>query len=322
MWRYSCRGSLTLDRPRIIGILNVTPDSFSDGGQNASINDAMRAADRMASEGADMLDVGGESTRPGAHRVPADEQIRRVVPVIEAIRHSPGPLSDIPICVDTTLAAVARAALNAGADAINDVSAGTEDPAMVPLAAEFGAGLVLMHRTKAPPLDQYSDQYQVPPILDGALAVVIAFLDERSRAAIASGVACESLVLDLGLGFGKTVEQNLELVRGTRELVKLGFPVLSAASRKSFVGRVGLGQDSQPHERLLGTIALSVTHLAMGARLFRVHDVGAHAQALRVAEAIFRSAHEPGISTAFLAGGFSLSGRIAEQCRETTARVE
>jgi len=289
VWRYSRRGILVLDRPRVIGILNVTPDSFSDGGQHLSVREAFRAADQMVSEGADMLDLGGESTRPGAHRVSADEQIRRVVPVLEAIRKAPGPLSGIPISIDTTRSAVARAGLNAGADAINDVSAGTEDPELISLAAEFGAGLVLMHRVHAPPIDQYSDHYQSPPIAGTALGAVAAFLAERSNAAIAAGVHRESLVLDPGLGFGKTVEQNLELVRGTGELLKLGFPLLSAASRKSFVGRVSLGRDSQPHERLLGSIAFSITHFAFGIRLFRVHDVAAHLQALRAAAAILKS---------------------------------
>ncbi len=281
VWSFARRGVLTLDRPRVIGILNVTPDSFSDGGQHASINDAVRAAELMVSDGADMLDVGGESTRPGAHRVPADEQIRRVAPVVEAIRRAPGPISTIPISIDTTLSPVARAAINAGADAVNDVSAGTEDPGMVPLAAEFGAGLVLMHRTKAPQQDQYSDQYHTPPIAGAVLGVVSAFLAERAGAAVAAGVPRENLVLDPGLGFGKTVEQNLELVRGTAELFKLGLPILSAASRKSFVGRVSLGRDSTPHERLTGSIAFSLAHFAHGVRLFRVHDVGAHVQALR-----------------------------------------
>lgn len=240
-----------------------------------------------------MLDIGGESTRPGAHRVPPEEQVRRIVPVVQAIRNTPGPLSVIPISVDTTLAPVARSALSAGADAVNDVSAGTEDPELIPLVAEFGAGLVLMHRACAPSLDRYSDQYQTPPIAGEAIAQVVAFLTERSNAAIAAGVPRENLALDPGLGFGKTVEQNLELVRQTGVLLRLGFPLLSAASRKSFVGRVALGRDSKPHERLPGSIAFSVAHFALGARLFRVHDAGAQAQALRAAAAIFNEIECP-----------------------------
>ncbi len=270
--------SLTLDRPRLMAILNVTPDSFADGGRFTSPADVADAARRAVDAGADMLDVGGESTRPGAQRVGADEQIGRVVPAIEAVRRAG---IEAPISVDTTLAAVAVAALDAGADAVNDVSAGTEDPGMLAACARCGAGVVLMHRLAPPTADSYSDKYDEAPVYGDVVAGVRAYLEQRLRAAVSAGIDAGRVVLDPGLGFGKTVDQNLELISRTGELLTLGRPVLSALSRKSFVGRAGLGRDSSPGERLAGTLALSVVHQLAGARLFRVHDVGEHAEALR-----------------------------------------
>lgn len=263
-----------------MAILNVTPDSFSDGGVLTSAGDAADAAKRAADEGADMLDVGGESTRPGAARIPAAEQIDRVVPAIEAIRRAG---VDVPVSIDTTLASVARAALDAGADAINDVSAGTEDDEMLPLAAERGCGIILMHRLRAPDQDAYSDRYERAPEYTDVVADVRTALGDSLARATAAGIDPASVVLDPGLGFGKSVEQNLELIRRTGEIVSLGRPVLSGISRKSFVGRVSLGRDSDPSERLEGSLALGVVHLLAGARLFRVHDAGAHARALSAA---------------------------------------
>lgn len=285
-WRMSSRVDLLLDRPRIMAILNVTPDSFSDGGRYPDASAAAGAAWRMVDEGADVIDVGGESTRPGSERVPASEQAKRVVPVVRAIRGLPGAAGAVAISVDTTLAEVAQAALDAGADAINDVSAGEEDSGMFALAAERGAGIVLMHRKAPPGSDSFSDRYTTPPRYGDVVREVGDYLGARARAAIAAGLRSEGVVVDPGLGFGKTVEQNLELIRRTGELVALGFPVLSGMSRKSFVGRASLGRDSSPAERLAGTIAMSVAHLAAGARLFRVHDVKEHAEALRAAWAV------------------------------------
>lgn len=264
-----------------MAILNVTPDSFADGGAYATPEAAAAAAAWFVGEGADVIDVGGESTRPGAARVGADEQLRRVLPVIRAIRAG-GVTRGVPVTIDTTLARVARAAFEAGADAINDVSGGTEDPGMLPLAAERGAGVVLMHRLAPPTADSYSDRYASPPEYSSAGVVedVAAYLRERALAALRAGVARDAIVLDPGLGFGKTVEQNVALIDGTRRLLELGYPILSALSRKSFVGRLSLGRESSPAERLPGTLELSLRHGRAGATIFRVHDVGEHARLL------------------------------------------
>ncbi len=279
-WRMGPRALLTLDRPRLLAVLNVTPDSFFDGRHNLEPPAAADHAARLVDEGADALDVGGESTRPGSPRIDAREQIRRVIPVIHAVRALPGAPAAIPISVDTTLAEVARAALDAGADAINDVSAGREDPGVFALARERGAGLILMHRLTDPTRDSYSDRYGREPQYPGVVAEVARFLAQRLRAALDAGIAPECVALDPGLGFGKSVAQNLELIRGTGPLAALGRPIVSGLSRKSFVGRVSLGRDSEPGERLAGTLALSVLHVRAGASILRVHDVGPHAQVL------------------------------------------
>jgi dihydropteroate synthase len=269
-----------------MAILNCTPDSFFDGGVFPNLEAALAAAERAVDEGADLLDIGGESTRPGAARVEAAEQVRRTIPLIRAIRARNGSLGSIPITIDTTLAEVARAALDAGADAINDVSAGIDDPGMLALAASRGAGIVLMHRLRTPPADAYSDQYREPPVYRDVVADVAEYLSARTQAAERAGIPREGIVLDPGLGFGKTVEQNFELVRRTGELCGLGYPVLSAASRKSFVGKAQGMAVSEPGQRLPGSIAFSIMHYGAGARIFRVHDVAEQVRALRAAHAI------------------------------------
>ena len=288
IWRMAHGRSLVLDRPRVMAILNATPDSFSDGGLHLDPGLAAEAAARFIGDGADMLDIGGESTRPGSARVDPDEQIRRVVPVIRAIREAG---IGAPISVDTTRSAVAAQALDAGADAINDVSGGQEDPGIVDLAAERGCGLVLMHRLRPPDEDSFSDRYEVQdrPEYGDVVREVRAALDAMARDARARGVDTDAIVLDCGLGFGKTVEQNLELVRRSAELPpSMGedsYPMLGAASRKSFVGRISMGPgDSKPPaagDRVGGSIAVSLAQLWGGVRLFRVHDVAAQAAALR-----------------------------------------
>ncbi len=286
VWRVSDRCTLDLSVPRVVAILNVTPDSFADGGRLGSPEAVADSAERAVRDGAAMLDVGGESTRPGAVRVSASDQISRVVPAIRAIR---ARLPLVLISVDTTLAEVAHAALDAGADAINDVSAGEEDAAMLALAAKRRAGIILMHRLKPPGSDSYSDRYAKAPAYDSTLGVVgevRSYLAKRNGAATSAGVAPDAIVLDPGLGFGKSVEQNVELIRGTPLLRTLGRPILSALSRKSFVGRVGLGRDSEPGERLAPTLSLSVQHFGFGASLFRVHDVREHVEALAAAQAV------------------------------------
>ncbi len=264
-----------------MGILNVTPDSFSDGGRLPTSDDIATAALAMIQGGADVLDVGAESTKPGSARVSHADQIARLIPAIAAIR---SVSSQIPITIDTTLEPVASAALDAGADAINDVSAGIDsDDGTLRLAAERRCGLVLMHRLKPPPADSYSDAYAQAPHYADVVREVGEFLAARAHAALAAGVPRECIVLDPGLGFGKSVEHNLDLIAGTRTLAQLGFPILSGLSRKSFVGRISLGRDSAPNERLPGTLALSSTHLGFGAAIFRVHDVSEHRAALDAA---------------------------------------
>ena len=273
-----------------MAIINATPDSFSDGG---SYRDASHAADealRMLAQGADMLDIGGESTRPGATPVPANEQARRVIPVIRAARAAG---IEAPIRVDTTSAPVARAALDEGADAINDQSAGRDDPEMLPLAAARAAGIVLMHRLRRMDEDAYSHRYGesgqpgAPRYEDhagGVAGAVSDFLRERLHAAISAGIAPERVAIDPGIGFGKTVEQCLALVRATGELASIGPPVVCAVSRKSFIGKLLVEND--PVKRDDGSVALAVAMRLSGATLFRVHEVAAHRRALRLADAL------------------------------------
>jgi dihydropteroate synthase len=277
-------GRLTITRPLVMGIVNVTPDSFSDGGAYPSVGAARDAALRMVAEGTDMLDVGGESTRPGAVPVPAEEQVRRVVPVIRAIRDAG---CAVPISVDTTRSTVAAEALNAGAVIVNDVSAATDDPEMLGVVARAGAGLILMHRARKPAEDRYSDRYERPPMEGDVVAEVRGFLVSRLDAAVASGVAPGRVALDPGLGFGKTVEQNLELIQRGAEVAALGRPVVSGISRKSFAGRLGLGRDSEPGERVWSSVGLAVAHALRGAHVHRVHDVLVHTEALRAAWRVF-----------------------------------
>jgi dihydropteroate synthase len=281
-WHLRPGVSVALSGPRVVAIVNATPDSFAHGAgvdARATVDCALRAID----DGADVIDIGGESTRPGAAAVSEQEELQRVLPVIRAVRAQRGVAASIPITIDTTKAGVARAALDAGADAVNDISAGT-DPLMLPLVASRGVGIILMHRVTTPERDSYSDAYRAAPMTGDVVDAVAAFLSLRVRAAVDAGIPRERIVIDPGLGFGKTVAQNLTLIHRTPELVeRVGLPVLSALSRKSFVGRVGLGRDSTPGERLPATLALSTLHLTLGARLFRVHDVAAHRQALAAA---------------------------------------
>lgn len=288
-WRLSPTATIALDRPRILAIINATPDSFYAGSR---VTDPAAAADLAArawEDGADALDLGAESTRPGAGRISAEDQLARLLPLLRAVRSLGGPAGSIPITIDTTNSAVAVACFDEGADAVNDVAAGTEDPDLLPTIARHGRGVILMHRLTTPDKDRYSDRYPQAPEYGDVAADVRAFLRSRAAAAIAAGIHRDAVVVDPGLGFGKSVEQNLELIRATPRLGEGGdgppFPVLSALSRKSFVGRVSLGRDSDPSERLEGTLALSVLHFWLGARLFRVHDVAPHRRALDAAAA-------------------------------------
>jgi dihydropteroate synthase len=270
---------LSIEPWAIMGILNATPDSFSDGGRHLDPEGAARHGLRLAEHGAAILDIGGESTRPGAERVEAAEQIRRVIPVIRELRRH----TDIPISIDTTRAAVAQAALDAGADAVNDVSSAEEDEAMLALIAEWGCGIVLMHRVQPPDADRYSTELHTPPLSGDVLEVVGERLLASADRAISAGIARESIALDPGLGFGKTVGQNWALIARSGELANLGFPLLVGASRKSFVGKAS--GVTEPAGRVVGSAVAAAIAWAGGARIIRTHDVAATREALGVAAA-------------------------------------
>ncbi|MCU0244521.1 MAG: dihydropteroate synthase [Acidobacteria bacterium] len=261
-------------RTWLMGIVNVTPDSFADGGRYADPARAVAHGLALVAEGADIVDVGGESTRPGSRPVPEAEETARVVPVVAGLRRESRAL----ISVDTTKAAVARAALDAGADIVNDISAFRFDPAMAGVVARSGAGAVLMHMKGTPATMQDDPRY------DDLVGEIAAFLDDRLRVAEAAGVPRERLVVDPGIGFGKTVEHNLEILRRAADFLALGRPLLLGFSRKAFLGRVlgGLA----PDERLEATLAAAVLAVERGAHILRVHDVGPVAKAVRAAEAI------------------------------------
>jgi dihydropteroate synthase len=264
---------LPLDRPVVMGILNLTPDSFSDGGELSGQGAALARARQMVAHGADLLDVGGESTRPGAAEVGVQEEIDRVAPVIDAIRRE----LDVPVSVDTRRAMVAEAALGAGAHAVNDVS-GLADQAMAGVIASSGAGAVLMHMRGTPRTMQGLTQYA------DLVREVSGELEESLRRARLAGITDEAVVLDPGIGFAKTGEQNLELIRRLPELTELGRPLLLGVSRKSFIGALLGGIPAA--ERDAGSAGACVAGLARGARIFRVHDVLTTRHALDVAWAI------------------------------------
>lgn len=260
-------------RTLVMGILNVTPDSFSDGGRFDSPDRALEQARQMIADGADILDIGGESTRPGAEPVDVDEECGRVVPVIEAIRRE----SDIAISIDTMKAAVARAAAGAGASIINDVTAATGDPAMLEAMAQNHAGVVLMHIQGEPRTMQNHPQYS------DVTGDVRAWLAARRDAAVAAGIAPECIALDPGIGFGKTLEHNLALFKGLPRLCELGHPVLVGPSRKSFIGAI---LDLPPGQRLEGTAVAVTAAVWGGASIVRVHDVAPMARTVRMARAM------------------------------------
>jgi dihydropteroate synthase len=256
-----------------MGVLNVTPDSFSDGGDFLEPSAAVAHGRRMAAEGAGLIDVGGESTRPGAEPVGVEEELRRTVPVVEAL-HAAGTA---PVSIDTYKAVVARAAIAAGAVFVNDVTALRGDADMAGVVADAGVDLCLMHMLGEPRTMQQDPRY------DDVVSDVRAFLEERLAFAVAEGVAEERVWLDPGIGFGKTVEHNLELLRRLDEIVAIGRPVVIGTSRKSFLGKLAGGRPA--YERLPGTIATNVMALERGASVFRVHDVAPVADALAIAAA-------------------------------------
>jgi len=268
-----CAGrTLDLSRPRVMGVLNVTPDSFSDGGAFLAPERAVEQARRMVSEGAAVIDVGGESTRPGAAQVPLEEELRRVVPVIEAVAAEP----DVVVSVDTSKPEVMRAAVAAGAGLINDVRA-LRAPGALEMAARLDAAVCLMHMQGEPRTMQQTPHY------DDVAGEVAAFLTERVRACEAAGIARERLLIDPGIGFGKTLEHNLSLLKHLDALGGLGLPILLGVSRKSFIGAV---LDRPVGQRLYGSLALAALGVWQGAALVRVHDVAASAQVLAMCQAV------------------------------------
>src|SRR3954468_19249433 len=261
--------------PLVMGVVNVTPDSFSDGGLYFSADAAAAHGEQLVNQGAGVLDVGGESTRPGAEPVSVDEELRRVVPVIERLSHA-------TISIDTRKVAVAETALQAGATIVNDVSAYRHDPAIAGVVASSGAGCCLMHMLGGDPRTMQDD-----PVYDDVVSDVKAFLEARLAFAVSEGVPEEKVWLDPGIGFGKTIDHNLELLRRLDEIVAIGRPVVVGTSRKSFLGKLTGGRPES--ERLPGTIATNVLALERGATVFRVHDVAQVRDALTVAGATVRS---------------------------------
>jgi dihydropteroate synthase len=274
-WQTS-RRKLDLDRPLVMGILNVTPDSFSDGGRFAGLDAALRRVEEMIGEGADIIDIGGESTRPGSLRVSIEQETERVVPAIEAISKR----FDIPISIDTSKSEVASLAIDAGAEIINDISGLRWDERIAEVAAERRAGLVLMHSR-----GEFETMHSQPQVTD-IVGEVTTGLETSVSVALDHGVRVSQIALDIGLGFGKSVEQNLELLA---KLDKIGkhfpqFPILVGASRKSFIGKM-LG-NVPPDERLSGSIASAAIAVWNGAAIIRVHDVRETAEAIKVVAAI------------------------------------
>ena len=267
---------LLRDRPLIMGILNLTPDSFSDGGSHTDRGRAVSHALRMVEEGAAIIDVGGESTRPGSERVSAGEQQRRVLDVIKALRQTLPEA--VAISIDTTLSEVARRAVEAGADILNDVSAGTEDPGMLELAADQDLPIVLMHMQGSP------GTMQRDPTYTDVVAEVEAYLLQRATAAAVAGIPAEHIILDPGIGFGKTRAHNLALMANLPRFVATGHDILLGASRKHFMGE--LCRETDPGQLLGATCATTVLGVQAGVRILRVHDVMANRQALEVALAV------------------------------------
>jgi dihydropteroate synthase len=257
-----------------MGVVNVTPDSFSDGGANFRPDDAIASVRRMVAEGAAIVDVGGESTRPGSEAVSLEEESRRVVPVLEALA------GEVPISVDTSKAGVARRALELGAEMVNDVTALRGDPELAGVAAEAGCYVCLMHMLGVPRTMQADPRY------DDVVSEVAAFLEERLSFAVSAGIGEDRVCLDPGIGFGKTVEQNFELVRRLDVLLRLGRPIMVGFSRKSSLGRL-LGDATATRGPLPASIAAAVAAYERGATILRVHDVRETVEALTVARAVY-----------------------------------
>jgi dihydropteroate synthase len=265
-------------RPLIMGVLNVTPDSFSDGGRFAAVESAVAQAEKLAADGADLIDIGGESTRPGSQRVEPQEQIRRIVPVLQATA------SRLPVVwsVDTRSSEVASAAIDAGAAVINDISAGRDDPAILHLAADRRLPIILMHMQGEPATMQANPHYE------NVIEEVKTFFLERMEAAKSAGVNTHQMLLDPGIGFGKNINHNLTLIREMKQFKDLGRPLVIGTSRKGFIGAIS--GEPQPNQRILGTAATVAWSIANGADIVRVHDVEPMLKIVRVIRAIQKGA--------------------------------
>jgi dihydropteroate synthase len=270
-------GTLTLEAPSVMGVLNVTPDSFSDGGRYAAAESAIRQAMKMVDEGAAIVDIGGESTRPGAEPVPEQEELDRVIPIIEAVRRE----SDVPISIDTSKAGVMRAAVAAGADMINDVFALRADGALA-TAAKLQKPVCLMHMQGEP------RTMQREPVYDDVVEEVARFLAARMQACVSAGLAENLIVIDPGFGFGKTPQHNVQLLANLRKLVNIGPPVLIGVSRKSTLGAI-TGRDVGG--RLAASLAAAVLAVRAGVSIVRAHDVAETVDALRVAATVMEQVH-------------------------------
>lgn len=277
-YRFEARGKRFIIGPRLwlMGILNVTPDSFYDGGRFFDEEKAISWALELADQGIDILDIGGESSRPGSEPIPAEEELKRVLPVIKTIR----PRVKCLLSIDTTKAVVAKAALEEGAEIINDISALRADPEMSQVVAESKAGVILMHMKGTPKTMQLNPFYQ------DVISEITSFFQERMAVAQEKGIKAEQIILDPGIGFGKRLEDNLKLINGLDSFLFLGRPLLVGISRKSFIGQI---LNLPPEERLEGTIASAIISFLRGASILRVHDPMAISRAIRVAEAILTS---------------------------------
>lgn len=260
-------------KPLIMGILNATPDSFSDGGRYTETESAVQQAVRMAEEGADIIDIGGESTRPGAKRITADEQKQRIIDIVSEVRKAIEP--SVTISIDTTLSDVAAAAIEAGAGMINDISAGRDDPSMLSLVAEKGCPYIMMHMQGSPETMQDNPEY------GNVVMEIRDFLLERIEKSIQAGIHTDQIIIDPGIGFGKTRDHNLQLIANLKTFVDTGYPVLLGTSRKRFMGAICEGATA---EELIGaTCATTTIGVLSGVRIFRVHDVKENRQAADVA---------------------------------------
>ncbi|KKD38572.1 dihydropteroate synthase [Limnoraphis robusta CS-951] len=263
-----------------MGVLNVTPDSFSDGGEFNTLETALIQAKKMVDAGVDIIDIGGQSTRPGSEQISLEEELNRVIPVVKLLRSQANELANIPLSIDTTRAAVAQAAIEAGADLINDISGATFEPEILSVVGKLGVPIVLMHIRGTPKTMQQLTDYQ------DLIGEILQFFQERIQACKNARIYPDNIILDPGIGFAKTYEQNLEILRQLPKLRSLGFPLLIGPSRKSFIGHI-LNQ-SDPQKRVWGTAAACVAAIVGSGDILRVHDVKEMVDVCRVADAIYR----------------------------------